>query len=168
MRRSSGSFVILLATLAMGACRDSAKEDARPVQSIAPETVGSNAPSPLESYAASELSNPPLELLKLQFTTGVKQRDPVDKLAVAHPGDVIYAHLTVRNRSGHARKVHLAFSVNGKDRTELDLDVAESWSYRTWGRNTILKTDKPGELTLSVTDDEGNPLADEKLPIATR
>ena len=168
MHRSSVSFVVLLGAL-LGACGDRAKEEApRPLPSTELAPIASNAPSPLESYAASELSNPPLELLKIQFTSGVKHRDPVDKLAVTHPGDVIYAHLTVHNRNRHARKVHLAFSVNGKERTELDLDVDESWSYRTWGRNTVLKTDKPGELTLSVTDDEGNPLADEKLPITMR
>ncbi len=145
----------------------SAQAAATPPASTAPNG-SSETPTPLDSYADSELSTRPVELLKLQLTSAVKDRMPVDKLAVTHPGDRVYAHLTVRNRTGRPRKVHLLFGVNGKSQTEMDLEVAESWSYRTWGYDTLLKTDKPGKLTLSVTDDEGNPLEDVELPIAPR
>jgi hypothetical protein len=154
-------------TLTAPACssRCGGSKDATPsAPSISPEP-----PAPQSTFDADdELSTRPVELLKFQWTSGIKNREPVDHLAVAHPGDRVYAHLTIRNRTGRTRSLHLAFSVNGKVRSELDLDVVESWSYRTWGYDTVLKTDKAGKLTLSVTDDEGQPIDDEELPIATR
>lgn len=120
--------------------------------------------APPGSYE-DETSTRPLELLKFQFTSAIKSRQPVDKMVLAKPGARVYGYLTLRNRSGHARKVHLEFTVNGDKRTEIDLDVAESWSYRTWGYNTVLAKDKTGKLTLVATDDEGHELLSESLPI---
>jgi hypothetical protein len=95
----------------------------------------------------------------------VKDREPVDRLEVARPGSRVYAHLTLRNRTGRDRGVHVEFLIEGKKRTELDLPVKESWSFRTWGYNTLQAKDR-GALVVSVTDDEGHPLGDFTLPIA--
>ena len=104
----------------------------------------------------------PLEVLRFQFTSGTKNREPVDKLWRARPGERVYAYVALRNRSGRERKVHVTFRVNGKTRTEVDLDIAESWSYRTWAYNTVLKTDLPeSPLGKPVRLDEyGNPVYD--------
>jgi hypothetical protein len=106
-----------------------------------------------------------LELLALSFTSAVRDKAPADRLVEAKPGDRVYAHLTVRNLSGRPRKVGLLFVVNGHQRTEIDLEVGPSWSWRTWGFNTLLADDDPGELVLRVTSDDGKVLANERLPI---
>ena len=115
-----------------------------------------------------ETSTRPIELLKFQFASRIENRQPVDKMVSSRPGDRVFAYLTLRNRSGRPRSVHLAFSVNGEKRTEMDLDVAESWSFRTWGYNTVLPKDKPGKLVLEVTDDEGQSVTEQQLPIVSK
>ncbi len=142
--------------------------------SSAPPAVGSTAPGASAAGPAGssdyeeETSTRPVELLKFRFTSGVKAREPVDELRSVAPGERVYAYLTLRNRTGRARQVHVEFAVNGESRTVKDLDVAESWSYRTWVYNTVLKKDKPGKLSLVVTDDEGHPLVEESLPIVAK
>jgi hypothetical protein len=116
---------------------------------------------------ASASSRAPLELLKLALTTGVEKKVPVDTLDVAAPGERVYAHLTIRNRSGERRKVHVDFLVNGKLRTPLELDVEPSWSYRTWGYNTLQASDR-GELEVRVLDESGATIATSKLPIRAK
>ena len=138
--------------------------DAAPPILPTPLASGDPRKAPSTTYE-DETSTRPMELLKFQFTSAIKSRQPVDKMVLAKPGDRVYGYLTLRNRSGRARKVHLEFAVNGEKRTEMDLDVADSWSYRTWGYNTILPKDKPGKLTLVATDDEDHPLFSESLPI---
>lgn len=123
------------------------------------------APAPAPSTTAT--TRAPLELLKLVLTTGVKKKEPVDKLDEVAPGTRIYAHLTLRNRSGDKRKVHVDFLVNGKVRTPLELDVESSWSFRTWGYNTLQANDK-GELEVRVLDDTGDTLGAARLPIRAK
>lgn len=106
----------------------------------------------------------PLQLLRFSFTSEVKGKEPVDRLERGVPGERVYAHLAFRNRGDESRPVHVVFRVNGERRTKLDLKVEPSWSYRTWGFNT-LKVDDKGELTVTVTDDEGLVLVEEKLPV---
>lgn len=107
----------------------------------------------------------PLELLKFRFTSDIKAKNPVDTLDHAKPGKRVYAHLTLRNRSGRPRKVHLTFKVNDVVRTEMDLDVGVSWEWRTYGYNTLGAKDT-GTVTLDVDDDEGHPLVEnQQLPI---
>lgn len=158
MRRELCSILSLLAA----ACGQSARE-APSATASGPVPSSSAAPS-APSAAEAELETRPVELLKFQFTSAVKDREPVDRLDAARPGARVYAHLTLRNRTGRDRAVHVEFAVDGKKRTELDLPVKESWSFRTWGYNTM-QTKDTGELTVSVTDDEGHPLGDFTLPI---
>lgn len=125
------------------------------------------APTPnvIEEDAGATDPDRPLEVLKFQFASAVKNREPVDKMLRARPGERVYAYVTLRNRSGRERKVHVSFRVNGKSRTEVDLDIAESWSFRTWAYNTVLKTDKPGKLEVFITDEGQDVLVEESLPI---
>ncbi len=132
-------------------------------------TASSEPPRPppsavSEQSADSEMSTKPVEILKFTFTSGVGSKNPVDSLTTAKPGTKVYAHLTVRNRTGSARKVTVTFELNGKTRSEVELSVDESWSWRTWAYNTVPK-DAQGTLRAIVTDDEGHPLGDYSLPI---
>ena len=98
------------------------------------------------------------------FTSAIERREPKDELTAAKPGQRVHAFLAIRNRTGQKRSIHLAWSVNGEARTQLDLDVEESWQFRTWGFNTVLPRDR-GTLRLEVTDDAGNSLVERELPI---
>lgn len=125
------------------------------------------APSAAASAPAPDLSTP-LELREFTFTSEVKDKEPKDTLLAAEPGKRVWAHLRLRNRSEGARKIHLEFRVNDDVRTTLDLEVARSWSYRTWAYNTMLPSDKKGTVSIRVTDDTGAVLVDTSLPIASK
>jgi hypothetical protein len=107
----------------------------------------------------------PLQLLRFAFASAVERKLPVDKLQIVRPGQRVWAHLTMRNRSGEERCVHVVFRVQGQSRTEVDLDVGESWSWRTWAYATLRPTDTSGQLELEATDDQGKVLVHERLPI---
>jgi hypothetical protein len=135
------------------------------ISSVAPSPPPLVSGAPLSSAAVDdELSTKPLQILKFRFTSGIKNRDPVDKLEHAKPGERVYAHFAVRNRTGRKRQITVVFAIDGKEKTKVDLAIDQSWEWRTWAYNTVAATEK-GTLTLSVTDDEGHPLLDEKLPI---
>jgi hypothetical protein len=128
---------------------------------------GSAAPTGEESAGCQpkDAKLKPLQLLRFAFTSAVESKVPVDKLQIARPGQRVWAHLTVRNRSGEERCMHVAFRVQGQSRTEVDLDVGESWSWRTWAYATLRPTDTSGQLEIEVTDDQGKVLVHERLPI---
>lgn len=163
-------FIAFFGATLGAACKPSEKKLDQLASATAPSSapaVVDELPPPSESAAEDdETSTRPMELLKARFTSEVKGREPVDDLKVAHAGKRTYFHLTLRNRTGRERKIHVTFFVNEEKRTELDLDVAESWSFRTWGYNTLRSTDKNGKLRVTVEDDEGYPVADMTLPIA--
>lgn len=146
--------------LALAACSESAPGGA--TSSGAPaEAPPALPPSAVES----EISTRPVELLSWQFTSGVAAKNPVDTITSAKPGQRVYLHLTVRNRTGKKQSLSVTFHVNGHKRTEVDLSVDESWSWRTWAYNTILETDEPGKLDVEVVDEEGHPILDASLPV---
>jgi hypothetical protein len=133
---------------------------APPAGGSAPPGEGS-ASRPASSAAAEKA---PLSLLRLTLTSAVKDKEPVDELK-AGPGQRVWAHLAIRNRSGEARRITLIFRVDGEERSTVDLKVEPSWSFRTWGYNTLRASDKSGELTLEVRELGGPPLASARLPI---
>lgn len=139
---------------------------APPVDAGKPDAASAPSPSsaPSSAPARAPETRAPVELLKLVLASGVQKKEPVDKLDEVAAGSRVYAHLTLRNRSGAKRKVHVDFLVNGKLRTPLELDVEPSWSYRTWGYNTLQPTDK-GELEVRVLDEAGATLAASRVPI---
>lgn len=147
------------------ACGD---RDAAPAPaSSAPAGSATGAPSVSQADVdyERETSTRPIEVLEFKFSSGLKGRDAAGEIGHTSAGQRVYAHLTLRNRTGKARRIHLTFTVNGEKRTELELEVEESWSWRTWGYNTMLAKDKRGKLELSVTDEEGHPLVEAELPI---
>ena len=125
---------------------------------VAPAATGS-AGAEAEAEAADHL-----QLLRLTLTSGVKDKEPVDRLEAVPAGGRVYAHLALRNRTGEARRVVVAFLVNGKERTTVRLDVQEAWQWRTWGYNTLREGDS-GELTVVVTEEDGPELREVVAPI---
>jgi len=102
----------------------------------------------------------------MTLSSEVKKREPVDTLVAAEAGQRVWAHLAVRNRSDETRRITLRFSVNGEERSSIDLKVEPSWSYRTWGYNTLRASDKSSELHVEVRDfDDKSLLAEKKIPI---
>ena len=105
-------------------------------------------------------------MLRLTFTSKIENKEPADKLSSARPGQRVWAHLKVRNRSDWTHTLKLAFSINGEQRTTVDLDVEPSWSFRTWAYVTLRPTDVTGAVTLRVTDaEEGSEIVSARLPI---
>jgi hypothetical protein len=168
-RRYQGAALLAAALFAAG-CQDSHAAGAEGPADASPPpdagTASTSASPPPIAPAPQPTAAPraPLELLKMTLTSAVKKKEPVDKLDAATPGQRVWVHLTLRNRSGAARRVHVEFSVNGKLRTPLDLDVDPSWSFRTWGYNTLQASDA-GELAVRVTDDTGAEIGAARLPI---
>lgn len=143
----------------------SAPTSVKPTPVTTPWGDGSAVTTPGgDGSAEDELSTQPMELLRFRFTSGVEGREPKDELREARPGQRVYAFLALRNRTGRDRKITLAWTVDGAPRTTLDLEIDESWQYRTWGYNTVAPTDR-GALRLEVTDDAGHPIVERELPI---
>ncbi len=106
----------------------------------------------------------PLQLLRFTFTDGVENKDPKQKLHIARPGQRVYAHLRLRNRSGRERCVHVTFRVGGQKRTDVTLKVGKSWSWRTWAYATP-RVDDTKPLQVVVTDDQGKVIVEKKLAV---
>lgn len=106
-----------------------------------------------------------MTVLKMTLASGIKDKAPADKLASAKPGQRVWAHVTLRNRSGSSREIDVVFRVNGKERTRVTLDVQAAWSFRTWGYVTLRPTDVTGELEAVVVDDSGEELGKMTIPI---
>lgn len=142
-----------------------------PAPSAAITTSPPSSPAPTMAGAAARPSatasatTPSLQMLRLTLTSEVKQKEPVDELKEAGPGQRVWAHLTVRNRAPEARRVSVIFKVDGDERSTVDLPIASSWSFRTWAYNTLRAGDKSGELTVEVRDDAGAVIGQAKLPI---
>jgi hypothetical protein len=183
LRRSARPLAIAFAAIALSASctpsglpgRDAGADASPPAPSPAlpgapaapaaasPHASGSRSPSAPDPGATVHLG-PGLEVLRLRFTTGVKRKDPVDRLRAAPAGSRVYAHVAMRNRSPGARSIALAFDVEGSERSRVRLDVERSWSFRTWAYVTLRPTDR-GELRVRVEDETGEELARASLPI---
>lgn len=156
---------LLLSALLLAACGDSGKQG-----SSGPASSSSALPPPARSATTATTAKPvtPLadgvELQKFTLTSGVKAKDPVDKLESARQGQRVYGHLTIRNRTDGPRRVSLSFRVNEEERALVDLTIEKSWSWRTWAYVTLRKDDK-GELTVHAFDEHGAELGTESLPI---
>ena len=162
--RGAGGVLLVMAALA--AC------DAKPLERAAPAT---SKPLPTPAAASgqprrSPSGHPPeaqvtdIEILRLTLTSGVRDKEPVDALTAVAPGQRVWVHLAVRNRTPAKRGIALVFRVDGDVRSTVDLDVERSWSYRTWAYNT-LKPDDGGELEVDVVNEREQIIAEARLPI---
>jgi len=134
------------------------------------ETVD-DEPEPVEpvadasaSCAPRDASLKPVELLRFTFTSEVVGKDARGRLESTRPGQRVYSHLVLRNRSGLERCVTIELLVNGVRRTTLTQKLGKSWSWRTWGYNTLRHDDR-GKLEAIVRDDQGVELTRRELPI---
>jgi hypothetical protein len=125
-----------------------------------PGGSGDAAPAPSASAAAKVA----LEVQRFVLTSEVKNKVPVDELVKGGVGDRVYAHLQVRNR-GERRPLRLEFRIDGKVRSKIDLEVIHSWSYRTWGYNTVREPDV-GKILEATIFDEDEVVASAKIPLA--
>jgi hypothetical protein len=153
---------IALALAASTGCKD----EPHPWEVVPSAPVAPASERPETAIASARAEH--MELQRFVFTSDVRNKEPVDTVLRAQPGDRVYAHVTLRNRTGRTRRIVLDFSVNGSQRTNLSLDVEHAWSWRTWGYNTILESDDVGELLLRVTDDEGTLVTEARLPIGRK
>jgi len=144
------------------AAADAAGDAAAPPPSASAPPAKGSAPIPVTSAAPEKA---PLQLLRLTLTSGVKDKEPIDELKAAAPGQRVWAHLAVRNRTGDPQRISLVFRVDGEERSTVDLKVEPSWSFRTWGYNTLRASDKSGELVLEVRELGGALLSTARLPI---
>lgn len=165
----------MLAPAVLAGCDDpppgpraaSSSAAAPPPSSVA---AGPMAPPPASASGATTPAPPPgrLEVLKLVITSNVRDKDPVDRVVTAGAGERVFAHVTLRNRTGADRRVRLTCRVNDKTRSDVELDVESSWSYRTWAYCTLKATEKKGELAFQITGEEGLPLAEARVPIGAK
>ena len=149
-------------TPAPGATITTSAAIATSVASSAAPAIATSAARPSASASAT---TPSLQVLRLTLTSEVKQKEPVDELKEAGPGQRVWAHVTLRNRAPEARRVSVVFKVDGDERSTVDLQIASSWSFRSWAYNTLRAGDKSGELTVEVRDDAGAVLGQARLPI---
>jgi hypothetical protein len=118
---------------------------------------------PSSSEAAADKA--PLQVLKVAFTSEVKNKEAVDKLDHAEPGQRVWVHLTIRNRGEDVRPISVAFRVNDEQRSKVDLKVEPSWSFRTWAYNTLRAGDVSGDLAVDVRDANGTLITSVHIPI---
>lgn len=160
------------AALILVACDEPAPAATLPASTTSAPAPSAPAPSAtaIASAAArpsatASATTPSLQVLRLTLTSEVKQKEPVDELKEAGPGQRVWAHVTLRNRAPEARRVSVVFKVDGDERSTVDLQIASSWSFRTWAYNTLRAGDKSGELTVEVRDDAGAVIGQARLPI---
>ncbi len=169
MRRDVSLPLLLACALLAVACDEPGKPGAdggAPSAKGAPAGPG-GAPSGRATAAPTKIAETPadgVELQKFVLTSAVKSKEPADLLDAAKPGQRVYGHLTVRNRTDGPKRVSLSFRVNGDERTLVDLTIEKSWSWRTWAYVTLRKEDK-GELTVHAFDDHGAELGTQSIPI---
>jgi hypothetical protein len=155
---------LLLAAAALAGCDERAAASTPDAAPPAPTTTASARPRPAPSATGAAAAAGELKVLKMVLTSEVRKKEPVDKLTSAAPGQRVWAHVTVRNRTDATKPIKLAFIVGGSERTKIDLKVDPSWSYRTWGYVTLRDGDV-GELVVEVRDEGGAVMERARIPI---
>ena len=139
-------------------------DDTIPAPVTEDESDEAEAEEPEEGCAPKQDGLKPMQVLLFRWTSGIENKDPKDRLYVARPGQRVYAHLRMRNRSGTERCLKLVFRVGDEKRTEVTLRIGESWNWRTWAYNTLKREDRK-PLRLTIHDDQGALILDERLPV---
>ncbi|APR84112.1 Hypothetical protein A7982_09461 [Minicystis rosea] len=155
-----------LAAIALAGCDEPASAstpDAAPPAPPPPTASAKPSAAPTATSSASASSGE-FKVLKMVLTSEVKKKEPADKLESAAPGQRVWAHVTLRNRTDATKPIALVFLVGGTERAKIDLKADPSWSYRTWGYVTLRSGDS-GELTAEVRDESGTVMERMHLPI---
>jgi len=137
--------------------------------SVAPVTLvnaadadGTSAPpaqqtAPVPQQGQAQKASPAAagSVARAVFTSGVKDREPVDTLTNITTGtDKVYFFTDLRNLSGHMIR-HL-WEYNGKTMATVEFGVGGP-RWRVWSTKTLLPQ-WTGTWTVSVVDEKGNVL----------
>jgi hypothetical protein len=155
---------LLLVAAALAGCDERAIASTPDAAPPAPTATSSARPPTAPSASGSAAAEGELKVLKMVFTSEVRQKEPVDKLKSASPGQRVWAHVTMRNRTDATKPIKLAFLVGNNERSKIDLKIDPSWSYRTWGYVTLRDNDV-GEVVAEVRDEAGTVMERLRLPI---
>lgn len=127
--------------------------------------AASGSPGAADDDGAPSAGDKPLELLEAKLTPRVtSDKEPDGLLLAATPGDRAYLHVKLRNRTGATRKVTTRCSIGGEERTTVDLDVRESWGFRTWSYCTPRKPDVGKALTMELFEGDRS-LVKREVPV---
>ncbi len=159
--RRSLIVAVVCASAVTGCANDAAPRP--PASSNATASVKrASVPSARASSSARAAT---LELQRFRLTSNVEHKEPVDDLVSATPGERVWAHATIRNRTGETKRVTVVFRVDGDERTTVALKIEPSWSWRTWGYVTLRPTDREGVLTVELRDEHAELLDQKALTI---
>ena len=123
------------------------------------QTGGAAPPAALQPAAADETKAPAMsgEVARAVFTTGIKDREPVDQVTtLTTDKDKIYFFTEIRNMSGHIIKHRWEY--NGKTMAEVKFDVGGP-RWRVWSAKSLLPQ-WTGEWKVSVVDEAGKALSE--------
>lgn len=101
-----------------------------------------------------------VEVIKLAICRDIKDRTPVDEITTAKVDDVVVGFSQVRSGVGETTITH-QWLHNGQKMADIALALKSS-PYRTWSRKTL---GEPGEWTLRVLNDKGEPLSEAKITV---
>jgi hypothetical protein len=159
--RTLHTTALLLAVVALSSCDEHA---AASTPDAAPPAPSSARPPTAPNATGSAAAEGEFKVLKMVLTSEVRNKEPVDKLKSAAPGQRVWAHVTVRNRTDATKPIKLAFIVGNNERSKIDLKIDPSWSYRTWGYVTLRDKDE-GEVVAEVRDEAGTVMERMRIPI---
>lgn len=121
--------------------------------------TGTNATQPSAAPAAADKSTATQEnhVARAVFTTGIKDREPVDQITtLTNDRDKVYFFTEIHNMSGHIVKHRWQY--NGKTMAEVEFGVGGP-RWRVWSTKTLLPQ-WTGEWKVSVIDESGQSLGD--------
>lgn len=97
------------------------------------------------------------EVARAVFTTGIKDREPVDQVTtLTTDKDKVYFFTEIRNMSGHSVKHRWEY--NGKTMAEVEFNVAGP-RWRVWSSKSLLPQ-WTGEWKVSMVDEAGKVLGE--------
>jgi len=105
-----------------------------------------------------------LKLGKLQLTSGLEEKKPIDELKELKSGQKLYAYLEVGSEVDE-RCVAVRFRFGDRERATLKLSIGRSPRWRTWAHVTAGKRDVGKTAEVTVYDDQGHELQKRTLPV---
>lgn len=133
----------------------------------APATAEPAKPEPIDLEQACDPAAddaPALTLGKLQLTSGLEDKKPVDELKELRSGQKLYAYLEVGSKVDD-RCVAVRFRFGDRERATLKLNIGRSPRWRTWAHVTAGKRDVGKTAEVTVYDDQGHELLKKTLPV---
>lgn len=122
---------------------------------VAPLTVANAANENTSSAEPQKRTPAQGSVARAVFTTGIKDREPVDKLTtVSTDTDKVYFFTDLRNLSGHM--IRHRWEYNGKTMATVEFGVGGP-RWRVWSSKRLLPQ-WTGKWTVSVVDENGKVL----------